>query len=307
MDAMREFMGDVDHSYDPNAVAEDPDEDTVEIDNTLAPSGMSIKEVLMDRHWTFEEVLFIKGSSTHLSRKELQETVADAKGVDLSRVDVCFFDEDDLTHPLVAENMLAAGPPQGDVVCVWCTKYAPAAHKRYSRKWAKIKSKMDTMPRRWYLVTAIRKDGLLDDEADQHLSAEEVIEEVKVLSLEEEKDKNMWIPPAFDDRNKLTLKQQLIKEKRDAEEAAAEAKRKEEAEREARKSRNTRAAKNRRTATKKKVEGGPVKALPADDSKQVPVDDGGMTATAAAVASEAAQEKSNASPIGGESKEVKFS
>ena len=75
------------------------------------------------------------------------------------------------------------------------------------------------MPARWYLVTAIRKDGLLDDEADQHLSAEEVKEVAVTLSAEEEKDKTMWIPPSFDSRGILTLKQQMVK---DAEDAARE-------------------------------------------------------------------------------------
>lgn len=95
MDIAREFMGDIDHEYDPNA-SENPDEELLEMDNTLAPPGLRLAEVLMDRHWVFEEVLWISGSSSNLSRQELAEAVADAKGVDESRVDVCFFDEDEV-------------------------------------------------------------------------------------------------------------------------------------------------------------------------------------------------------------------
>ena len=98
---------------------------------------------------------------------------------------VCFFDEDELSHPICNERLGPAGPLTGDVVSVWCTKYQPAAFRRCSRKWVKIKKRMDTLPARWYLVTAIRKDALLDDERDQHLSAEEVIEKVPEKTKEE--------------------------------------------------------------------------------------------------------------------------
>ena len=49
------------------------------------PCSSPSMQILMDRHWTFEEVLWIKGSSTNMSRVELQETVADAKGVEMDR------------------------------------------------------------------------------------------------------------------------------------------------------------------------------------------------------------------------------
>ncbi|GMH73378.1 hypothetical protein TrRE_jg3838 [Triparma retinervis] len=184
MDIAKQFMGEIDHEMPGDA--SDPDEETVMVDSTSAPTSTPpLSEVLLDRHWVFEEVLWIKGSSTNMSRSELQETVADAKGVDLSRVMVCFFDEDELSHPVVTEKLGAAGPPAGDVVTVWCTKYKPAAFRRYSRKWVKIKKRMDGLPKRWYLVTAIRKDALLDDERDQHLSAEEVVEKVPEKSAAE--------------------------------------------------------------------------------------------------------------------------
>ena len=96
MDFAREFMGDIDHDYDPNATQENPDEELLEMDNTLAPPGLRLAEVLMDRHWVFEEVLWISGAGSNLSRQELASAVADAKGVDDSRVDVCFFDEDEV-------------------------------------------------------------------------------------------------------------------------------------------------------------------------------------------------------------------
>jgi len=202
-------------------------------------------------------------------------------------VDVCFFDEDDLTHPLLSANMLAAGPPKGDVVCVWRAKYPPAAHKRYSRKWVKIKKKMETMPARWYLVSAIRKDGLLDDVRDQHLSAEEVIAEPVVLSLEDQRDATMWIPPAFDERNKLSLKDQLIKDKKDAEEAAEKKRVEEEEERAKRKTRNTKAAKNKRKIVKKKVE-----AIEGGEKKEEKQEkEGGMEDAAKAAAMEVAEAK----------------
>jgi len=89
--------------------------ETISMDCTEAPQGMTISEVLLDRRWTFEEVLFIKGASTNLSRRELKETVADVKGVGEERVEVCFFDEDDLTTPVVKDQVLKAGLPKGDV------------------------------------------------------------------------------------------------------------------------------------------------------------------------------------------------
>jgi len=74
MDAMRDFMGTIDQEYDPNApgASDDGPNELITIDNTLAPKGTTLTEKLMDRHWTFEEVLFIKGSSTSMSRQELQ-------------------------------------------------------------------------------------------------------------------------------------------------------------------------------------------------------------------------------------------
>ncbi|GMI25083.1 hypothetical protein TeGR_g12414, partial [Tetraparma gracilis] len=156
--------------------------------------------------------------------------------------------------------------------------YAPASHKRYSRKWVKIKKKMDSMPARWYLVTAIRKDGLLDDERDQHLSAEEEKEAIVPLSADELREKTMWLPPAFDHRQDLSLKERLIKEQREAEEAAA-AKKAEEEEKAARnRARNTRASRKSRKkppgatspATSPKAASSPKNAI-----------EGGMSAAAA--------------------------
>jgi hypothetical protein len=93
---------------------------------------------------------------------------------------------------------------------VWCTKYKPAAFRRYSRKWVKIKKRMDGLPKRWYLVTAIRKDALLDDERDQHLSAEEVVEKVPEKSAAELLEESRWLPPQFDYRKKKLLKEQYV-------------------------------------------------------------------------------------------------
>ena len=84
MDIAREFMGDIDHAYDPDAKSDDGAE-LLEMDNTVAPPGLRLTEILMDRHWVFEEVLWISGAESNLSRQELAEAVADAKGVDESR------------------------------------------------------------------------------------------------------------------------------------------------------------------------------------------------------------------------------
>ena len=199
------MMGEIDH--DGAKEHSDSDYDEVELDATLAPPTMHLSEILMDRLWTFEEVLWIRGASTHLSRQELIEAVSDAKEVDEERVDCCFFDEDELSHPTVPTEMLgAAGESRGDVVCIWKTKYEPAPHRKYSRKWKKIKKRMDAMPARWYMITAIRKDGLLDDEAKaatmsaEYVSPEELAERNKPPVTEED---TMWLPPAFDERGKV--------------------------------------------------------------------------------------------------------
>ena len=128
-----------------------------------------------------------------MSRGELREAVADAKGVEEGRVTVCFFDEDELSHPLCVDKLGAAGMPSGDIVSVWKTDYMPAAFRRYSRKWVKIKKRMDGMPARWYLVMAIRKDGLLDDERDQHLSAEEVIVVKEEKTKDQIEEETRWV------------------------------------------------------------------------------------------------------------------
>ncbi|GMI15618.1 hypothetical protein TrVE_jg45 [Triparma verrucosa] len=225
MDIARQLMGEIDQSYDPNAKDVDSEEEAFEIDETSAPKGMRLQEILMDRHWVFEEVLWIKGAGGNLSRQELGEAVAAAKGVSESRVDVCFFDEDELSHATITdtEKLGAAGMPQGDVVSVWATKYKPANFRRYSRKWKKIEARQKELPKRWYLVTAIRKDGLLDDERDQHLSAEEVIVPPVTLTAGELEEKNRWLPPKFDYRQKLTLKEQYATKPK--EEVKAEKKR----------------------------------------------------------------------------------
>ncbi|GMH48374.1 hypothetical protein TL16_g00278 [Triparma laevis f. inornata] len=213
MDIARQMMGEIDQSYDPNSQEVDSDSELIEIDETSAPSGMRLQEILMDRHWVFEEVLWIKGAAGNLSRQELGAAVADAKGVPEDKVDVCFFDEDELSHATITdtEKLGAAGMPTGDVVSVWATKYKPANFRRYSRKWKKIEARQKKIPKRWYLVTAIRKDGLLDDERDQHLSAEEVhVEEVQ-LSKEDLEEQNRWLPPSFDYRKVKSLKEQYAK------------------------------------------------------------------------------------------------
>ena len=117
-----------------------------------------------------------------------------------------------LSHPTISDPELlgGAGLPKGDVVSVWATSYLPAPFRRYSRKWKKIKAKQDAMPKRWYLVTAVRKDGLLDDERDQHLSAEEVIVKEPEKTKEELEDQNRWLPPAFDYRNDKSLKDKYV-------------------------------------------------------------------------------------------------
>ena len=128
------------------------------------------------------------------------------------RVDVCFFDEDELSHATISdpEKLGGAGLPKGDVVSVWATSYLPAPFRQYSRKWKKIKAMQEAMPKRWYLVTAIRKDGLLDDERDQHLSAEEVIVEAPKKSAKELEEENMWLPPSFDYRKEKSLKDKYV-------------------------------------------------------------------------------------------------
>ncbi len=211
MDLARSLMGEVDRT--PKASGSSSDEEEVQIDNTSAPPSLRLTSVLMDRHWVFEEVLYIKGAGASLSRSELQSAVSGAKGVPDCRVCVCFFDEDELSHPTCEGRLGAAGHPRGDVVGVWSTQYRPANFRRQSRKWKKIERRMEGMPRRWYLVTAIRKDGLLDDERDQHLSAEEAIERPKTPDPEEEAYQKMWLPPMFDERKKLTLKEQYAQGK----------------------------------------------------------------------------------------------
>ena len=147
MDFAKQFMG-VDFSTSEETSG--LDENIVEIETTNAPQHLSLHQVLLDRHWVFEEVLYIKGGSTNLSRLELQEAVAETKEVDMDRVDVCFFDEDELSHALVTDEtrLGAAGLPKGDVVCIWKTKYKPANFRLYSKKWRKIEKRMNEMPAR---------------------------------------------------------------------------------------------------------------------------------------------------------------
>ena len=129
-DFARQFMG-VNFAAPPEP---EPLEDLVEIDDTPKPAKYTLRSILQSRHWSFEEVLFIRGASTHLSRQELISAVADAKEVSTDRVDCCFFDEDDLSHAVASGTALgAAGEARGDVVCVWRTEYKPASHARYSR------------------------------------------------------------------------------------------------------------------------------------------------------------------------------
>lgn len=178
-----------------------PTEEEVEIEETPKPASYTLRSILQSRHWSFSEVLYIRGASTHLSRSELISSVASAKGVTEDRVDCCFFDESDLSHAVAGGDKLgAAGEARGDVVCVWRTDYKPADHKRYSRKWVKTKAKMDAMPARHYLVTAIRKNGLLDDEREQHLSASLApakAEDGAKKKKKKEEDEDVWLPPAF--------------------------------------------------------------------------------------------------------------
>ena len=61
---------------------------------------------------------------------------------------------------------------------------------------------MDAMPARHYLVTAIRKDGLLDDVRHQHLSAEEVKPKVEEQLSLLKKEEDVWLPPSFADDGK---------------------------------------------------------------------------------------------------------
>jgi hypothetical protein len=198
--SLQKLMGEINHGE------KDEDED-VELDSTEPPPQTQIGAILLDRRWVFDEVLWIRGSSTHLSRQELIEAVADAKGVEEDRVDCCFFDEDELSHSTVPiEKMGAAGQSKGDVVCIWKTKYDPAPHRKYSRNWNKIKKKQDKIPARWYMITAIRKDGLLDDVRMAETLSAEYVDPNKVAEIErtpeETEEMTMWLPPKFDERNK---------------------------------------------------------------------------------------------------------
>jgi hypothetical protein len=196
MDFARQFMGEIDRDGAKNtdhAAAEE-----IEILETEAPSHIVIRSLLNDRRWVFEEVLWVKGASNHLSRDELQDAVAAAKGVESERVDVCFFTEEDLSHPLIQGNagpLGAAGDAKGDIVCIWKTKYEPASFKQYSRKWLKIKKKIDSLPARWYLVTAIRKDGLANH-AETKSEVDESEENERLALIEAEPDE--WMPPNWE-------------------------------------------------------------------------------------------------------------
>jgi hypothetical protein len=196
MDFARQFMGEIDKNGAKNtdhAAAEQ-----IEILPTEAPARLVIRSLLSDRRWVFEEVLWVKGATNHLSRDELQEAVADAKGIASERVDVCFFTEEDLSHPLLqgdAGPLGAAGDSKGDVVCIWKTKYEPAAFKQYSRKWLKIKKKIDSLPARWYLVTAIRKDGL-SNHAETASEVDESEKRDELALIEAEPDE--WMPPNYE-------------------------------------------------------------------------------------------------------------
>lgn len=191
MDFARDLMGGPDHTYHGDGAAGDPTQEEIVFDDTRGPADLELKCSLMERKWTFGEVLWIRGSSTVLSRQELSEAVADAKGVPVERVECCFFDEDELSHSTLPTEMLgAAGKPGGDVVCVWETKYKPANHVRQSRKWVKIKKKLEETPARKYLVTAIRQNALADDGYDE---SESECEEEKLEEIEE----YVWMPPGF--------------------------------------------------------------------------------------------------------------
>ena len=194
MDFAKDFMGTIDHEYHGDGPAEDKNKETIIFDDTQATLDSDLKASLVERKWTFSEVLWIRGSSTVLTRQELCLAVSDAKGVSVDRVECCFFDEDELSHPTLPPEMLgAAGPPGGDVVCVWATKYKPANHVRQSRKWLKIKKKLENTPARKYLITAIRQNALADDGYDESVPDSEVDE---VKALEEE---YVWMPPGYDD------------------------------------------------------------------------------------------------------------
>jgi len=197
MDFARDLMGGPDHTYHGDGPPVDPNEEQIIFDDTQAQGDSELKCSLLERKWTFEEVLWIRGSSSVLTRQELCTAVSEAKGVPVERVECCFFDEDELSHPTLPAEMLgAAGPPGGDVVCIWATKYKPATHVRQSRKWLKIKKKLENTPARKYLITAIRQNALADDGYDES-EPEEGKEEVK--QIEEE---YVWMPPGFADSNK---------------------------------------------------------------------------------------------------------
>ncbi|GMI59572.1 hypothetical protein ScalyP_jg11249 [Parmales sp. scaly parma] len=207
MDFAKSFMGEIDHEYHGDGEAEDPNKENIIFDNTLAPEDMKLKCSLLERKWTFNEVVWIRGSSSVLTRQELCEAVSDSKGVPVDRVECCFFDEDELSHPTVGLEMLgAAGAPGGDVVCVWAAKYEPANHVRQSRKWVKIKKKLENMPSRKYLITAIRENALADDGYDESIPEDEVAD---VKAIEEE---HVWMPPAYDESGIKTG--EVVKKKR---------------------------------------------------------------------------------------------